>query len=67
MVGLSIEQIGIERGLEETLEAEMVYIYIYLELVKKLEFIFDCPNYSEDKNAKLAVIEFIDYMIIWWD
>ena len=28
---------------------------------------FDCHNYSEEKKVKLAVIEFIDYAIIWWD
>ena len=28
---------------------------------------FDCHNYSEQKKMKLAVIEFTDYAIIWWD
>uniref|UniRef100_A0A2N9EUF9 Retrotransposon gag domain-containing protein n=1 Tax=Fagus sylvatica TaxID=28930 RepID=A0A2N9EUF9_FAGSY len=28
---------------------------------------FDCHNYSEEKKVKLAVIEFTDYAIIWWD
>ena len=39
----------------------------YLEWEKKLELIFDCHNYSEEKKVKLAVIEFTDYAIIWWD
>jgi hypothetical protein len=39
----------------------------YLEWVKKIELIFDCHNYSEKKKVKLAVIEFTDYAIIWWD
>jgi ABC-type metal ion transport system substrate-binding protein len=39
----------------------------YLEWEKKIELIFDCHNYSEEKNVKLAVIEFSDYAIIWWD
>jgi hypothetical protein len=29
--------------------------------------VFDCHNYSEEKKVKLAVIEFTDYAIIWWD
>ena len=28
---------------------------------------FDCHNYFEEKKMKLAVIEFTDYAIIWWD
>ncbi|KAK4552365.1 hypothetical protein RGQ29_032073 [Quercus rubra] len=39
----------------------------YLEWEKKVEFIFECHNYSEEKKVKLAVIEFTDYAIIWWD
>jgi hypothetical protein len=30
----------------------------YLEWEKKMEFVFDCHNYSETKKVKLAVIEF---------
>ena len=32
-----------------------------------MKFIFECHNYSEEKKVKLAVIEFTDYAIIWWD
>ena len=32
-----------------------------------MEFIFECHNYSEEKNVKLALIEFTDYAIIWLD
>jgi hypothetical protein len=32
----------------------------YLEWEKKVELIFECHNYSEEKKVKLAVIEFID-------
>ena len=39
----------------------------YLEWEKKMELIFDCHNYSEEKKVKLAVIEFTDYTIVWWD
>ena len=39
----------------------------YLEWEKKIELIFECHNYSEEKKVKLAVIEFTDYAIIWWD
>ncbi|KAH9792509.1 hypothetical protein KPL71_004153 [Citrus sinensis] len=39
----------------------------YLELEKKMEFIFDCHNFSEVKKVKLVVIEFFDYAITWCD
>ena len=29
--------------------------------------VFDCHHYSESKKVKLAVIEFSDYVIVWWD
>ena len=32
-----------------------------------MELIFECHNYLEEKKVKLAVIEFIDCAIIWWD
>ena len=28
---------------------------------------FDCHSYSEIKKVKLAVVEFSDYAIVWWD
>uniref|UniRef100_A0A2N9GSJ0 CCHC-type domain-containing protein n=1 Tax=Fagus sylvatica TaxID=28930 RepID=A0A2N9GSJ0_FAGSY len=40
---------------------------VYLEWEKKIDLMFDCHNYSEEKKVKLAVIEFTDYAIIWWD
>ncbi|KAJ9536634.1 hypothetical protein OSB04_un000183, partial [Centaurea solstitialis] len=39
----------------------------YLEWEKKVDLIFDCNNYSEDKKVKLAAIEFTEYAIVWWD
>lgn len=39
----------------------------YLEWERKVEHVFDCHNYSEEKKMKLAVAEFIDYASIWWD
>jgi hypothetical protein len=39
----------------------------YLEWEKKMEFVFDCYNYLETKKVKLAVIEFFEYAITWWD
>jgi hypothetical protein len=39
----------------------------YLEWEKKMEFVFDYHNYSETKKVKLAVIEFSEYAITWWD
>jgi hypothetical protein len=39
----------------------------YLEREKKMQFVFDCHNYSETKKVKLAVIKFSEYAITWWD
>jgi hypothetical protein len=39
----------------------------YLKWEKKVDWIFDCHNYSEVKNVKLVVIEFLDCALIWWD
>ncbi|PKI68902.1 hypothetical protein CRG98_010695 [Punica granatum] len=39
----------------------------YIEWERKVELIFDCHNYSEEKKVKLVVVEFIDYTIVWWD
>ena len=39
----------------------------YLEWEKKVELVFDCHNYSEEKKVKLVAVEFTDYAIIWWD
>ena len=32
-----------------------------------MEFIFEYHNYSEEKKVKLVVIDFTDYVIIWWN
>ncbi|RDY03822.1 hypothetical protein CR513_12534, partial [Mucuna pruriens] len=40
---------------------------VYLESERKVEHVFDCHNYSEDKKVKLAIVKFIDYASIWWD
>ena len=40
---------------------------VYLEWEKKIDLVFDCHNYSEEKKVKLVIIEFTDYIIIWWD
>lgn len=40
---------------------------VYLELEQKMELIFEYHNYSKEKKVKLVVIEFYDYIIIWWD
>lgn len=37
----------------------------YLEWEKKIELIFDCHNYLEDKNIKIAELEFTNYAITW--
>ncbi|RDX76065.1 hypothetical protein CR513_43985, partial [Mucuna pruriens] len=34
---------------------------------RKVEHVFDCHNYSEEKKVKLVAVEFTDYASIWWD
>ncbi|XP_023534142.1 uncharacterized protein LOC111795765 [Cucurbita pepo subsp. pepo] len=38
----------------------------YLQYESKIEHVFDCNNFSEERKLKLAVAEFCDYAIIWW-
>ena len=40
---------------------------VYLEWERKVEMVFYCHNYSENKKVKLVVIEFSDYAVVWWD
>ena len=40
---------------------------VYLEWERKVDMIFACHNYSEDKKVRLAAVEFFDYALIWWD
>ena len=40
---------------------------IYLEWERKVEMVFECHNYSDNKKVKLVVIEFSNYAIVWWD
>ena len=39
----------------------------YLEREKKVERVFECHNYTEEKKVKLAAVEFTDYASVWWD
>ncbi|XP_027156203.1 uncharacterized protein LOC113756972, partial [Coffea eugenioides] len=39
----------------------------YLEWEKRIELVFDCNTYSEEQKVKLAVVEFTDYAVVWWD
>ena len=39
----------------------------YLEWERKVELVFDCHNYSENKKVKLAAIGFLGYATMWWD
>ena len=39
----------------------------YLEWERKVELVFYCHNYSENKKVKIVVMEFSDYTIVWWD
>ncbi|KAF7832765.1 hypothetical protein G2W53_015098 [Senna tora] len=39
---------------------------VYIEWERKVELVFDCHNYSEEKKVKLAAVAFTDYAIVWW-
>ena len=40
---------------------------LYLEWERKVEHVFNCHNYSDEKKVKLAADEFTDYTLILWD
>lgn len=37
---------------------------LYMEWERKVEHVFDCYNYSEEKKVKLVDVEFTDYASI---
>ena len=39
----------------------------YLDWEKKEEMIFDIHRYFEEKKVKLVVVEFTDYVMVWWE
>jgi len=39
----------------------------YLDWEKKVEMIFDIYKYCEEKKVKLVVVEFTDYVMVWWE
>jgi len=39
----------------------------YLDWEKKVEMIFDIHRYSKEKKVKLAVVEFTNYAMVWWE
>ena len=39
----------------------------YLKWEKKVDWIFYCHGYSEQKKVKLVMIEFTEYALIWLD
>jgi len=34
---------------------------------EKVDWIFNCHSYSEQKKVNLVIIEFTEYALIWWD
>lgn len=38
----------------------------YMEWERKMELVFECQNYTEEKKLKLAVTEFSGYAVKWW-
>jgi hypothetical protein len=39
----------------------------YLDWKKKVEMIFNIHRYSEEKKVKLVVVEFTNYVMVWWE
>ncbi|XP_071920674.1 uncharacterized protein [Coffea arabica] len=39
----------------------------YLEWESRVELVFDCNNYTDAQKLRLAVVEFTDYAIVWWE
>ncbi|KAG7547992.1 Zinc finger CCHC-type [Arabidopsis suecica] len=39
----------------------------YLEWEKKIELLFNCKHYTEINRVRVAVTEFYDYALSWWD
>nr|XP_009603679.1 uncharacterized protein LOC104098601 [Nicotiana tomentosiformis] len=39
----------------------------YIDCERKVEKVFDCHNYSEEKKVKLAITKFTDYASAWCD
>jgi len=40
---------------------------VYLEWETKIEQIWNCHHFGEEKKVQLAVLEFNGYALIWWD
>ena len=39
----------------------------YLDWEKKVEMSFDIHRDSEEKKVKLTVVEFTNYIMVWWE
>ena len=40
---------------------------VYLEWEMKVEQVFACYDYNEEKKIKLASLEFEGYALVWWN
>ncbi|XP_073526451.1 uncharacterized protein [Phyllobates terribilis] len=39
----------------------------YMAWGKKMDQIWSCHNFNEEKKVQLAILEFQDYAMLWWD
>ena len=39
----------------------------YLDWERRMELLFSCHDYTEEEKVKVAVVEFTDYALTWWD
>ena len=39
----------------------------YLDQEMKIEHVFSCNDYIEERKVKLAAVEFSNYALVWWN
>jgi len=39
----------------------------YLDWEMKIDHVFSCNDYTEEQKLKLAIAEFSDYGLVWWN
>lgn len=40
---------------------------VYLEWEMKIEHVFACHDYTNEKKVMVAALEFSNYVLIWWE
>ncbi|GKV11638.1 hypothetical protein SLEP1_g22878 [Rubroshorea leprosula] len=61
-----IEKIWVDNNMQEVNRSLDDYQGM-INVIQKVELVFDCRNYSEEKKVKLAAVEFTNHVVVWWD